>query len=382
MAAESDAFVRTERVTKRRQLRDFIRAPWAVYSGDERWIAPLALERRMHLSKRNPYFNHAEAAFWVAYLGGRPVGRISAQVNRLHLERHNDATGHFGCFEAIDDPTVVRSLFEAAEMWLRERGLKRILGPFTLSINDECGLLVDGFDTSPMFLMGHGRPFYDTRIKELGYGKVKDTIAYMLPALTPQPAVLKSALKRTSGRVNIRPINLANLAQDIEVLRDIFNDAWTENWNYIPFTAEEFTDMGRSMRHFVPPEFIQIVDVDGEPAAMMVLIPNLNEIIADLDGSLLPTGWLRLLWRLRRAKPKSARVPLMGIRKKYQRSSLGMLLVFMLVDAVREPALEYGIEHVELSWVLEDNHPMRHIQERLGAYPYKTYRFYDKALAG
>jgi len=380
MAVESDAFVRTDLVTKRRQLTDFIRVPWTVYRDDERWIAPLILERRLHLSKQNPYFQHAEAAFWVAYKGGRPVGRISAQINRLHLEQHHDATGHFGFFEAIDDPAVFRALFDAAETWLHARGMKRILGPFTLSINDECGLLIDGFDTPPMFLMGHGRPFYDARMKELGYGKAKDTVAYMLDAATPQPDVLTAALKRASERISIRPIRLEALKEDLEILRAVFNDAWTENWCYIPFTEEEFADLGRSMRYFVPPEFIQIVDVDGEPAAMIVVIPNLNDILADLDGRVLPTGWLKLLWRLRAAKPKSARVPLMGIRKKYQRSSLGMLLVFMLVDAVRQPMLDYGIEKVELSWVLEDNLPMRHIKERLGAYAYKTYRFYEKSL--
>lgn len=381
MAVESDARVRIEPVSKRQQITDFIRVPWTVYRGDSHWIAPLMLERRMHLSKQNPYFEHAEAAFWVAYRDERPVGRISAQVNRLHLEQQRDGTGHFGFLESIDDPAVFRVLFEAAEGWLRQRGMKRILGPFTLSINDECGLLVDGFDTPPMFLMGHGRPFYDARVKELGYSQAKDTVAYMLDASQPQPDVMKTALKRSSARISIRPIRLATLKEDMEILRDIFNDAWTENWCYIPFTAEEFADMGRSMRYFVPPEFIQIVDVDGEPAAMIVVIPNLNDIIADLDGRLFPAGWAKLLWRLKAAKPTSARVPLMGIRKKYQRSSLGILLVFRLLDAVWQPLLDYGVKGVELSWVLEDNHPMRHIQERLGARVYKRYRFYDKVLS-
>jgi hypothetical protein len=382
MAVESDAIVRTDQVSSRSQLTDFIRVPWTVYAGDERWVPPLMLERRMHLSKRNPYFKHAKAAFWVAYRGRRPVGRISAQVNRLHLEQHQDATGHFGFLEAVDDPAVFGALFGAAEAWLRGCGMKRILGPFSLSINDECGLLIDGYDTPPMFLMGHGRPYYDARIFELGYKKAKDTVAYMLDARLPQPEIVQATVRRLSGRVRIRPASLATLKDDLETLRDIFNDAWLNNWCYIPFTAAEFADIGSSMRYFVPPEFIQIVEVDGEPAAMMVVVPNLNDIVGDLDGRLLPFGWLKLLWRLKRDKPKSARVPLMGIRRKFQRSSLGMLLVFLMIDAVWQPLLDYGVKEVELSWVLEDNLPMRHIKERLGARTYKTYRFYDKSLDG
>jgi hypothetical protein len=228
--------------------------------------------------------------------------------------------------------------------------------------------------------MGHGRPYYDARIKELGYEKAKDTFAYMLAASEPRPMVMEAALRRASERVHIRPVRLSNLKDELEVLKEIYNDAWKDNWSFIPFTTAEFEDMGKSLKYFVPPEFIQIVEVEGEPVAMIVAIPNLNDVIADLDGKLLPFGWMRLLWRQRYAKPTTGRVPLMGIRRKYQRSSLGMLLVFMLVNAVREAMIGYGIQHVELSWTLEDNHPMRRIMKRLGAREYKTYRFYERAL--
>lgn len=380
MAAESDALLRIVPVTDRQQQTAFIRVPWSVYGSDEQWVAPLMVERRMHLSKRSPYFAHAEAAFWVAYRGNRPVGRISAQIDRLYLETHHDDTGHFGFVEALDDPAAFEALFAATEAWLRERGMKRALGPFSLSINDECGLLVDGIDTPPMFLMGHGRPYYDARIKELGYSKAKDTMAYLLAGELPPPEIARSALQRVSRRLHIRPLRLSHLDEDLTILRDIFNDAWQDNWSFVPFTTAEFKEMGRMLKHLVPPQFIQIVDVDGEPAAMIVAIPNLNELITGLDGRLLPFGWARLLWRMRYAKPSTGRVPLMGIRKKYHRSSLGILLVFMLVDVIRKHMWAYGIRHVELSWVLEDNDPMRHIARRLGGREYKTYRFYDKPL--
>lgn len=354
--------------------------PWSVYAGDEHWIPPLLAERRLHLSRRNPYFAHAEAAFWVAYRGDQPAGRISAQVDRLHLEQHGDDTGHFGFVEAVDDAAVFRGLFGAAEAWLRERSMKRALGPFSLSINDECGLLVEGFDTPPMFLMGHGRPYYDTRVRELGYTKAMDTFACMLSGDTPVPDIVRSALQRVSRRIHVRPIRLSHLTEDLEILRDIFNDAWRENWGFVPFTAAELAQLGRLLKRFVPPELVQIAEVDGEPAAMIVSMPNFNEILADLDGRLLPFGWARLLWRLRHVQPGGARVPLMGVRQRYHRSSLGILLVFLLVEAIRGPLSTYGVERVELSWVLEDNRPMRHICRRLGAREYKTYRFYEKSL--
>ncbi|MFQ5664827.1 MAG: GNAT family N-acetyltransferase [Candidatus Binatia bacterium] len=368
-------------VQHRRDRTRFIKVPWSVYADDPVWVPPLVVERRQHLSQRNPFFAHARAQFWVAYRQGRPVGRISAQVDDLHLERYHDATGYFGFLECIDDGPTFHTLFTAAEEWLRQQGMRRAIGPFNFSINDECGLLIDGFDTPPMFLMGHGRPYYDERVKQQGYRKAKDTVAYLLATAQSPPAVMQATVRRAgSGRIQVRPLRLAHLREDLDILRDIFNDAWSDNWNYTPFTAAELAGLGQSLKLFVPPEFVQIAEVDGIPAAMIVVVPNLNESIRDLGGHLLPFGWLRLLWRLKWAGPRTGRVPLMGVRHAYQRSSLGMALVFLLVEAVRGPVAQRGIEQMELSWTLEDNRAMRHIKERLGARLYKTYRIYEKTL--
>jgi GNAT superfamily N-acetyltransferase len=366
-----------------RQRSEFIKVPWRIYADDPRWVPPLILERRLHLSKQNPFFAHAKARFWIAYRGSETVGRISAQVDQLHLERYRDSTGFFGFLEAVDDPAVFAALLNAAETWLREHGMKRILGPFSLSINDEIGSLVSGFDTPPMFMMGHGRTYYDVRLKELGYDKAKDTVAYMFDALLERPAVMEAAVRRAKSRdIRVRPLRLSHLKEDLETIRDIYNDAWSENWNFIPFTSAELDSLGQSLKLFVPPEFVQIAEVKGQAAGMIVLVPNLNETIRDLNGRLLPVGWIRLLWRLKRSLPHTARVPLMGVRKEYHRSSLGVTLVFLLIDALRQPALERGIRDVELSWTLEDNLPMRHIKERIGARTYKQYRIYGKQLVG
>ena len=363
-------------------LRRFIQVPWRIYAGEPNWLPPLMIEQRHTLGKKNPFFEHARAQYWIAYRGGEPVGRISAQVDDLHIQRYEDATGHFGLLEAIDDADVFAALFATAEAWLREQGMERVVGPFNLSINGDIGLLVHGFDTPPMFLMSHGHPYYDGRVAQHGYRKSKDVVAYLLdPTLAP-PAVMQESARRadSSGRVSIRPLRLAQLQAELAVLSEIFNDAWSNNWNFVPFTPAEFDDFGSSLKLFVPPEFVQIAEVDGRPAAMIVIVPNLNECIRDLDGRLFPFGWARLMWRVKRRGPRSARVALMGVRKEYHRSTMASALTFALINAVRQPILDRKIERLELSWTLEDNHPMRRIKERLGARKYKTYRLYEKAL--
>lgn len=363
-------------------LRRFIKVPWHIYAGEPNWIPPLLVEQRHQFGKKNPFFQHARAQYWIAYRGAQPVGRISAQVDDLHIERYEDATGHFGLLEAVNDPEVFARLFATAEGWLREQGMQRVIGPFNLSINGDIGLLIDGFDTPPMFLMSHGHPYYDARVAEQGYRKTKDVVAYLLdPTLTP-PDVMRESARRadSSGRIRFRPLRLAQLRDDLTILGDIFNDAWSQNWNFVPFTPAEFDDLGSSLKLFVPPEFVQIAEIDGRPAAMIVIVPNVGECIRDLNGRLLPFGWARLLWRLKRRGPRSARVALMGVRKEYHRSTLATALAFGLINAAREPILKRQIERLELSWTLEDNHPMRRIKERLGARKYKTYRLYEKAV--
>ncbi len=381
VAKGATAAVRVVPADGGRERMQFLRVPRRIYAADPNWVPPLLIERRQHLSRRNPYFAHAEVRFWVAYRGERLVGRISAQIDRLHLERHGDATGFFGFLEAIDDAEVFAALLGTAEAWLRGRGMRRILGPFNLSVNDECGLLVEGFDTPPMFMMGHGQPYYDPQMQAHGYAKAKDLVAYLLDARRPLPSVMDAVVAKAGrAKITVRPLSWARLSEDLATIRSIFNDAWYDNWSYVPFTDAEFETLGQNLKLFVPNDFVQIAEVDGVPAAMIVTVPNLNGIIRDLHGHLLPLGWARLLWRMKTVGPRSARVPLMGVRKTYQRSAIGMALAFSLVDAVRRPVLSRGIDRVELSWILEDNRPMRHMLDRLGARVYKRYRMYERTL--
>jgi len=357
----------------------FLALPRALYAGDPNWIPQLTLERRRHLSASNPFFKHARARLWLAERDGRPVGRISAQVDDLRLQLEGPPSGSFGFLEAVDDPEVFAALFASAEGWLREQGMKRAFGPFSFSINDECGLLIEGFDTPPMLLMPHGKPYYDERVRALGYAKAIDTVAYLLDAALSPPEVMESSTRKAvDAGVRIRPLDLGKIAEEVETLREIFNDAWSRNWGFIPFTREEMSDLGHTLRFLIPPDFVQVAEVDGEPAAMIVLLPNVNEAIRDLDGRLLPLGWLRVLRRI--GKVETARIVLMGVRQKHQRSVLGISLVFQMIEALRAPVARAGIRAVELSWILETNRPIHHICNRIGAKLYKRYRLYEKDL--
>ena len=362
-------------------LDRFIEVPCRIFESDPAWIQPLFIERRLHLSARsNPYFQHARWQAWIAWRGGEPVGRISAQIDALHLERYGDATGFFGLLDAEDREETFAALLGTAGQWLRDRGMRRVRGPFSLSINEEMGLLVEGFDTPPVFMMGHARPYYRTHIEQLGYRKAADALAYMITSDFEASPVMRRLVAASTQRVRVRPLDRKRFGDEIALLRDIFNDAWAENWGFVPFTAAEFHELGRNLRFLVDPEMIQIAEVDGEAAAFMVVIPNINEAIRGLRGRLFPTGWAKLLWRLKVRYPRTARVPLMGVRRRFQRTRIGPALAFLVIAACRPPTQRRGVKEVELSWILEDNAGMRSIIESIGGRPYKRYRVYERHL--
>lgn len=375
--------LRIQPVADRPALKRFLEMPARLYADDPLWVQPLMFERLEHLNpKKNPYFDHAEVAYWLAWRGERAVGRISAQIDRLHLERYDDATGHFGFIEAEDDPLAFAALFGAAEAWLQERGMRRCTGPFTLSINDETGLLIDGFDTPPYMMMGHVPRYYGPRIEAEGYRKAKDMIAYAFDVVPPMPARAQRVLERLSkgAGLSFRPIDMKRFDEELGTIVDIFNDAWSDNWGFVPMTPAEVRYMGKNLKPIVRAGYAWIGEVDGEPAAMTVTLPNINEAIADLHGRLLPFGWAKLLWRLKVRGTRSARMPLMGVRKKHQGSQRGAALALGVIEAVRSWHAEHGAKEAELSWVLEDNRPTHDLIRLGGGRPYKTYRVYEKAL--
>ncbi len=370
-------------VSTSREMREFIRLPHAIYADDPAWVPPLDLERKEHLSRKNPFFGHGEAQLFLARRDGRTVGRVTAQINRLHLERYDDATGFFGFLEAVEDEAVFRALFDAAESWLRERGMKRVRGPFSYSINEESGLLVEGFDHPPVIMMGHARPWYGSMVEACGYGKVMDLIAYILRGLEPMPEAAMKLLERLKekGRLSVRPLNRKRLREELDLIMDIFNDAWANNWGYVPFTEAEIRKLGDDLNMIVDERDVWIASLDGEPSAMVVTLPDINEWIRDFGGRLLPFNWAKLIWRMKFTGPtKTVRMPLMGVRRRFHGKAVGSALALAVIDAARDYHFGRGVRQGELSWILETNRPTRKLIETLGGEPYKTYRVYEKAL--
>jgi len=376
--------LRVAEVAARADKDAFLRVPHLVFAHDRNWVAPLDLERKEHFDPRkNPYFQHAEVQLFVAYDNDRPVGRVSAQVDRLRLEHHPDASGQFGFLDAIDDQKVFAALLHSAEAWLRAKGMQSVHGPFNFSINDEMGLLVSGFDTSPSMMMGHALPYYARHLEAQDYAKVKDVFAYDYDGLKPLPRAMQAMVDKinASGDLAIRPLSKKSLERDLAIIIDIFNDAWSANWGFVPMTREEITALGKNLKMLVGEQYISIASYKGEPAAMAVSLPNLNDWIRDLDGKLLPVGWAKLIWRMMAKPPRSVRMPLMGVKRKYHGTAIGSALALAVIDAVRSYHLGRGTKRAELSWILEDNMPMRRMIEALGGVSYKTYRIYEKALA-
>lgn len=372
--------VRVVPVGNRRQLAAFIRLPWRLYAQDPMWVPPLKIERRLHFSSLNPYFAHGRWQGWIAWRGDRPAGRISAQVDDLHRSHYGVKSGHFGFLECENDPEVMRALVAESERWLAQHGTEEITGPFNFSINQECGLLVDGFDTPPAIMMPHNHPWYAELLEQQGYSAAKDLYAYWIKPDFAIPRVMQNLVDRFGASVRLRGLNRKRFKQELETLRAIFNDAWSDNWGFVPFTREEFAELGTSLRLFVPDDFIRIAEYEGDPVAFIAILPNLNEVLRDLDGNLFPTGIFKLINALHKRSIRTGRIPLMGVRKKLQNTPLGIALALLVIHDLRQPVIARGITGVEMSWILDDNQGMRSILDRIGSRLYKTYRIYRKQL--
>lgn len=369
--------VRIQPALGRRLRASFIDLPRALYSGDPAWVEPLHLERRHHLSPSNPFFEHGTAALFLAQRGDRTVGRISAQIDRLHVERHGEQAGFFGMLEAEDDEETFAALLDAAETWLAERGMRRVLGPFNFSINQDCGQLVEGFDTPPQIMMPHGHPYTPGRIEAHGYAQAQDLLAYRLDTSYEWS---RRKLGRGDDGLTLRTLAKAHMQEELGTMRELFNEAWSDNWGFVPFTENELQQLGSFLKHVVPADYVWFAERAGEPVGFIVVLPNLNEAIADLGGRLAPFGWAKLAWRMKVRPPRSARMALLGLRRDVQRSLAGARLVFRFISNVQEAMQRRGVHELEASWILEGNRPVRSVLESFGGEVYKRYRIYAKEL--
>lgn len=375
-------------VTSKADKKAFVELPYRLYANDPNWVPPLKDEVYGLITPgKNPWFGHGEAQLFLAERNGQIVGRISAHIDHLALKQPAEqgfgpGTGNWGLFEA-EDEDVAALLLRTAEDWLRTKSMTRSLGPISLAMWDEPGLLIQGHDHPPTVMMGHNSPTYEAWVEVAGYEKAKDLYTYAIPIIPPFPPLIERivASGERNNRIVVRRVDKRKFDHEAALILSILNDAWSDNWGFVPFTDAEIAYAGKKLKPIVFEDLIRIAEVDGEPVAFMMTLPDLNEKIAGFGGSLFPFNWAKLLWWLRGPKVRTMRVPLMGVVKRLQSTRIASQLAFMLVEFIRRDAMvKFETTRGEFGWVLEDNGPMRSVGEAINGEINKVYRIYQKTL--
>ena len=375
-------------VAGKADLAAFIDLAYRLNRSDPNWVPPLRTEMAELLTPgKNPFHDHATMQLFLARRGGVVVGRISAHIDHLALAQPpalgmGPGTGNWGLFEA-DDAATALALIAAAEAWLKQQGMTRVLAPISLSIWEEPGLLTMGHDHPPTVMMGHDNPAYQGWIEGDGYRLVKTLKTYDLDITHQFPPLIQRIVQsgERNDRVTIRQVKLKHFDREARIIIDILNDAWSNNWGFVPITEAEIAYTGKKLRPLVREDLILIAEYDGRPVAFMMTLPDLNEALKGLDGRLLPFGWAKLLWWLRRPRGRTIRVPLMGVLRKYQATRLASQLAFMMIEHIRQTAVvNYGFTRGEIGWILEDNQGMVAIADAIGCALNKEYSIYEKPL--
>jgi len=374
----ADLIIRPINTPKER--REFIRSWWRIYANDPNWVPPLISEREAFLDpKRNPFYEHADVALFMAERGGQPVGTIAAFINHRHNEYHEEKTGFFGFFETIQDYSVAEGLLNTARDWVKARGMERLRGPANYSTNEECGLLVDGFDSPPVVLMTYNPRYYVDFLERYGMVKAMDLFAYHVDKslLGPKgefPPRLVKLVERVKerGHVTVRKIDRKHLDQEVEKIKALYNAAWSRNWGFVPMTDAEIDHLAEGLKQIADFDIVFIAEANGEPIGFSLTLPDMHEVLYHLrDGRLFPTGWLKFLWY--RRKITRVRIFALGVLEKYRGTGGDILLYYETAKA----ALEKGYSQAEMGWVLECNDLMNRVVVNLGGKKYKTYRFYE-----
>lgn len=363
-----------------RDLNAFIDLPYRLHAADPLWAPPLRIDTRSRLSrKKNPFFDEADATYFLAERDGEVVGRIAAIANRRHDRTYDDGVAFFGFFECVDDPAVAAALFEAASSWARERGYSRLRGPTSFSTNDECGLLVDGFDTPPTLMMPHNPGYYVRLVEGCGFIKSKDLWAFEGDVKTDQvPARAQRAAELIQKRqgLKIRALDRRSFSVEVERMKEAYNQAWESNWGFVSMSGREIDHMAAQFKPIYFPDLVPFVEIDGKIVGFGLAIPDLNEVLlANRSGRLFPAV-LRLLWAVKRRKITRMRVLLLGVLPEYQGRGIDAVLWHWLWTC----GLANGAHWAEAGWILEDNATMCNAAERMGFRHYKTYRLYERAI--
>jgi hypothetical protein len=365
-------------VTNAREMRQFIRLPWKIYRDDPFWVPPLILDMKNLLNRaRHPFFRHSSADFFLALREGECVGRIAAILNNNHNRFHNESTAFFGFFESMDDEDIASALLAEAERWALDRGMDRLRGPMNYSTNETAGLLVEGFNSSPFVMMPHNPFYYAGLIERAGFQKAMDLYAWWLltrKGLSPKIARVGERVLKDQG-IRVRPLDMRKFREEVEVVKRIYNDAWSTNWGFVPMTDAEFDHLAKDLKLVLDPRVALIAEKNGEPVAFSLALPDVNQALKKINGRLFPFGLPILLYRLRRIR--QVRVLALGISKKLQNwNGLGAALYY---ESFRR-GVEAGYLTCEFSWTLENNDLINRSMQLFGAEIYKRYRIYEKAL--
>ncbi|NML95522.1 GNAT family N-acetyltransferase [Novosphingobium olei] len=377
-------------VTGKADRNAFVDLAYRLNASDPAWVPPLRMDAlELVTPGKNPFFDHADVQLFLARRNGAVVGRISAHIDHLAIamdpaQGMGPGVGNWGLLEA-EDESVAHALIAKAEAWLRDKGMHRVLAPLSMSIWEEPGQLTKGFDQSPTIMMGHQPKRYDDYIKAAGYTPAKTLKTYELDITQEFPPLIQRIVSsgEKNAKIRIRNVDRSKFEQEAALILDILNDAWSDNWGFVPFTDREIAYAGKKFKPIVREDLIMVAEYEGEPVAFMMTLPDLNEMIKPMNGKLFPFNWAKLLLWLRNPKPRTMRVPLMGVRKKLQASRLASQLAFMMIEYIRRNSVtRYGSTRGEIGWILEDNQGMVAIADAINSHVNKEYEIYGKSLTG
>ncbi|MFN1834438.1 N-acetyltransferase family protein [Balneola sp. MJW-20] len=364
--------------TSSSEKKEFVDFLYRHYEKDKYFVPPLRMDQHKLIdTSKNPFYENAEIVLFLAEKDGETVGRIAAIIDHRYNDHHNSQTGHFGFFECINDQHTANLLFRVATDWLRDKGMKDVMGPASPSMMDVIGILVDGYFKYPFVMMPYNKKYYDELITNAGFEKSMDLYAYMVDQDSVDNNRMGRAMeivKKRNPGLHIREVQLKKMDREIEIIREIFNKAWADNWGFIPLSEAEFQAAGKDLKMIVDQKYAHIAEIDGKPVAFSVAIPDINQILKDMDGKLFPFGIFKIL--LGKRKIDMLRTALMGVLPEYQGRGIDAVLHQMAI----QNGLEHGVVGSELSWILETNTQMIRVAERIGGTLDKTYRIYSKTL--
>jgi hypothetical protein len=369
--------LRIEEVRSQQDLMTFIRFPWKIYQGDRFWVPPLIKDQLQKFSPKNPFHSHSEMILLVAYRGGEGVGRVAGIIDHHYIEFHQEKTGFFGFFESIEDPQVTGLLLSTVKNWLRDHEMEKMIGPMNPSTNDECGLLIDGVDSSPCLMMPYNPRYYASLLEGFGLKKAKDLYAYILEKPTfvgGRLSRIADKLAKKEPKLRIRPLNLRRLDEELKIVKEIYNQAWSKNWGFVPLTDEEIDDLAKNLKPLVVADLILFGYWEDEPVGFSVSLPDYNEVLKRLNGKLGLWGLLKFFYFSK--KIKTIRIMLLGVKQTFQKKGVEGLLYYETFKR----GIGKGYLKGECSWILEDNLLMQRGIEAMGGTRYKTYRIYEMQL--